>query len=145
VTSRFADAVGRSAEPRVWPVERGHIARFAEAIGEENPIYFDENAARVAGHPAIPAPPTFAAALRPNDPREGLDFDWRKLLHAEQELAARRPLYAGDTITVGAKVAEVWVKEGKSGVMDFIAVDVTGTDQHGAEVFVMRSMVAIRR
>ena len=85
-----------------YPIEAGHIRRFAEAIGDPNPIYVDEAAARAAGHPRIPAPPTFATALRPNDPREGLDIDWKKLLHGEQELTYHRPLYAGDRVTRGS-------------------------------------------
>ncbi|HEX8953385.1 MAG TPA: MaoC family dehydratase N-terminal domain-containing protein, partial [Polyangia bacterium] len=90
----------------VLDVERGHIRRFAEAIGDGNPIYVDEAAARAAGHPRIPAPPTFAIALRANDPRGGIDLDWRKLLHGEQELVLARPLYAGDRLTIVGRIAE---------------------------------------
>ena len=45
------------------PVEGGQLAFFAKATGETNPIYFDEQAARAAGHPALPAPPTFSFTL----------------------------------------------------------------------------------
>ena len=42
------NATGREAKPAVNEVEKGAIRRFAEAIGETNPIYFEEAAARAA-------------------------------------------------------------------------------------------------
>jgi uncharacterized protein len=58
------------AEARTWlgkpatkpatardPVNVPMIRRWCEAMGERNPIYLDEAAARAAGHPGIVAPP----------------------------------------------------------------------------------------
>jgi len=142
---RFAPYVGRQSEPLVLEVERGHIRRFAEAVGDPNPIYVDEAAARAAGHPRIPAPPTFAAALRANDPRGGIDIDWRKLLHGEQEFDFARPLYAGDKLTVVGRIAEAAVKQTKAGVMDVMVLETIATDESGARVFTGRSTVLVRR
>ena len=52
------------------PIEKGHIMMFARAIGDENPIYYDEEYAqdRLGG---IIAPPTFiqsAAQFNPDYP-----------------------------------------------------------------------------
>ena len=143
--SRFAPYVGRQSEPLAVEVERGHIRRFAEAVGDTNPIYADEAAARAAGHPRIPAPPTFAIALRANDPRAGIDIDWRKLLHGEQELRFDRALYAGDKLTLTARIADAAVKETKSGVMDVMVLETVATDGDGSRVFVARSTILVRR
>jgi acyl dehydratase len=143
--SRFAPYVGRQSEPVVYDVERGHIRRFAEAVGDSSPIYVDEAAARAAGHPRIPAPPTFAASLRANDPRGGIDIDWRKLLHGEQELAFNRALYAGDRLTVVGRIADAGVKQTKAGVMDVMVLETIATDGDGARVFTARSTVLVRR
>jgi len=143
--SRFAPYVGRQSEPIVVDVERGHIRRFAEAVGDTNPIYVDEAAARAAGHPRIPAPPTFAIALRANDPRGGIELDWRKLLHGEQELVFTRPLYAGDRLTLVGRIAAADVKQTKSGVMDVMVLETIADDSDGARVFVARSTVLVRR
>jgi acyl dehydratase len=142
---RFAPHVGKQSEPLTLDVERGHIRRFAEAIGDSNPIYVDEAAARAAGHQRIPAPPTFAAALRANDPRADLDIDWRKLLHGEQELICHRPVYAGDRLTVVGRIAAADVKETRSGVMDVLVLETLASDEHGAAVFTARSTVLVRR
>lgn len=42
------------------PVNAPMIHNWVEAIGDENPIYVDEQAARAAGHPGIVAPPAMA-------------------------------------------------------------------------------------
>lgn len=143
--ARFAPFIGRQSEPLTVEVERGHIRRFAEAVGDTNPIYVDEAAARAAGHPRIPAPPTFAVALRANDPRAGIELDWRKLLHGEQEFAFARPLYAGDRLTLTARIVAASVKETRSGVMDVMVLETTATDGDGAPVFSARSTVLVRR
>jgi uncharacterized OB-fold protein/acyl dehydratase len=51
-------AAGRS-KPRVGrdPVNQPMINNWTEAIGDRNPIYADESAARAAGHPGLVAPP----------------------------------------------------------------------------------------
>ena len=143
--SRFEQYVGRQSEPIVVDVERGHIRRFAEAVGDTNPIYVDEAAARAAGPPRIPAPPTFAVALRANDPRGGIELDWRKLLHGEQEFTFARPLYAGDRLTIIGRIAAADVKQTKSGVMDVMVLETVATDGDGARVFSARSTVLVRR
>ena len=136
--------IGKASPPVTWEVEKGHIRRFAEAIGDTNPIYTDEAAARAAGHPRIPAPPTFAVALRPNDVRAGMSIDMRKLLHGEQEIELSRPLYAGDVVTVVQRVADIYQKQGKSGAMDFLVLETTATDAEGQLVARTRSTLVIK-
>lgn len=51
-------ASGRS-KPRSGrdPVNQPMIRHWVDAIGDTNPIYTDEAAARAAGHPGVVAPP----------------------------------------------------------------------------------------
>ncbi|MBS1692111.1 MAG: bifunctional MaoC family dehydratase/OB-fold nucleic acid binding domain-containing protein [Actinobacteria bacterium] len=51
-------AAGRS-KPRLGrdPVNQPMIHHWVDAIGDRNPIYVDESAARAAGHPGVVAPP----------------------------------------------------------------------------------------
>lgn len=138
--------IGRTAEPRVWDVEKGHIRAFADAVGDPSPVYRDEEAARAAGLRAIPAPPTFPTALRANDPRQGIDIDWRKLLHGEQSFELFRPIFAGDRVAITARIADVGEKRGKAGIMDVLVIEVEGTDAAtGERVFAGRSVALIRR
>lgn len=51
-----------------FPVDAGLIHVFAQAIGDPNPVYHDEEAARAAGFPGVLAPPTFVQASAHFDP-----------------------------------------------------------------------------
>src|SRR5213076_1850421 len=51
--------IGRQMSQGTVDVEKGRLRFFAKAIGESDPVYTDESAARDAGHPTLPVPPTF--------------------------------------------------------------------------------------
>jgi acyl dehydratase len=96
---------GRRIPARRVAIERGQVDLFCKAIGEANRIYHDEDAARAAGLPAIPAPPTFGFTLKaltgqPFNYLSAMGVDNRRLLHGKQELEHRSPLYVGDVIEV---------------------------------------------
>ncbi len=138
--------IGRESEPIVHDVEKGAIRRFVEALGDPNPIYVDEEAARAAGHPALVAPPTFPAVLTGNERfRHSLDLGTRSLLHGEQQFEYGRPIVAGDRISVKTRVADVQERAGASGPMDILVLEDEGRDAQGALVFKARSVLVLRR
>ena len=51
--------VGKAYPAVRYEVGREKLREFAIAVGETDPIYHDEAAARAAGHPDLPAVPTF--------------------------------------------------------------------------------------
>jgi hypothetical protein len=83
-------------------VDSSRLRFFAKAIGQTDPIYLDEKAARAAGHPGLPIPPTFLLCLEGESPdpaalRNLLGIDYKRLLHGEQGFTYHRIAYAGDT------------------------------------------------
>jgi len=138
--------IGRESEPVVHDVEKGAIRRFVEAIGDPNPIYVEEEAARAAGFASLPAPPTFPAVLAMNERfRHALDLGTRSLLHGEQQCEYGRPIVAGDRITVVSRVADVQERPSASGPMDILVLEDEGRDAQGALVFRTRATFVIRR
>jgi acyl dehydratase len=138
--------IGRESEPVVVDVEKGSIIRFTEAIGDPNPIYVDEVAARAAGYPALVAPPTFPAALTMNERfRHSLDLGTRMLLHSEQQVEYGRAVVAGDRITIKSRVADVQERAGASGPMDILVLEDEGRDAQGALLFRTRATLVLRR
>jgi acyl dehydratase len=138
--------IGRESEPIVHEVEKGAIRRFAEALGDPNPIYQDEAAARAAGFPSLVAPPTFSVALASNERfRHSLDLGTRSILQGEQQFEYARPIFAGDRITVRSRVADVQERAGASGPMDVIVIEDEGRDEKGELVFKTRAMLILRR
>ena len=122
-------------------VERGKIAEFARAIQDPTEIYYDREAAENAGHPRVPAPPTFLRSsylprYRPPgiDGNLGFDFglDSRYLVHGEQAFEFERPVYADDTLSGETTLVDVFRKSGRSGgEMTFVVLETEFTDGDG--------------
>jgi acyl dehydratase len=138
--------------PTSVTLERGRLRFFARAIGETNPVYCDVRAAQAAGHPDLPAPPTFLFSLELEAPEPfayltELGIDLRQVLHAEQSFAYRRTVYAGDTVTVRPKIVDVFSKRG--GALAFLVkkTDISCGDDPVAEatsVIVVRDPRVVR-
>ncbi len=138
--------IGRESEPVTHEVEKGAIRRLVEALGDPNPIYVDEEAARQVGQPGVLAPPTFPVVLTVNDRfRHSLDLGTRSLLHGEQQFEYLRPIVAGDRITVKSRVADVQEKAGPSGPMDVLVIEDEGRRPDGELVFRSRETLVLRR
>ncbi len=110
--------VGVKTKPVEYLVEKGHIRRFAEAIGDSNPLWQDEVHTRQAPHGGIIAPPTFTRALLPSDedesePRDPSD----RVLDAGSEYEFFDPIKVGDRITVTKKIDSFTEKHGRLGAM----------------------------
>jgi acyl dehydratase len=138
-------AVGRSSPPTLNEVEKGAIRRFAEALGDFNPIYHDEEYARASGYPTLVAPPTFPASFHSSaDLRQLLGVSIKSLLHAEQSFEYERPIFAGDRIFVSTRVAEIMEKSGAAGPMDVAVIEDEGRDEEGNLVFRARRTLVVR-
>ncbi len=130
--------IGRTSEPRTIVVEPGQLKLFAKAIQETNPIYFDEAAAKQAGHPNILAPLTFGNCLKLLAPStrltyESLGIDFKNLLHGEEAFEYFSPIYAGDCLTLTTEVTDVYDK--KAGALQFM---VMVTEIHRGDALVQR-------
>jgi acyl dehydratase len=138
--------IGRESEPVLHEVEKGSIRRLADALGDPNPLYQDEEAARAAGHAGLLAPPTYAVALTQNERfRHSLDLGTRSVLHGEQQFEYARPIVAGDRIVVKTRVADVLERPGASGPMDVLVLEDEGRDEKGELVFRARATFILRR
>jgi acyl dehydratase len=99
-------------EPIVVTVERGRLVLFAAVTGQDDPVYCDLAAARAAGHPDLPVPPTFFFGLElavpdPFGYLAQLGVDLRQVLHGKQSFRYHTLAYAGDTLTLNSRIASV--------------------------------------
>ncbi|MCX4982782.1 MaoC family dehydratase N-terminal domain-containing protein [Streptomyces sp. NBC_00572] len=102
--------VGRTYPPTPpYEVGREKIREFAEAIGDANPAYVDQEAAKGLGHSDVIAPPTFvfaitfkAAGAVVEDPQLGLDYS--RVVHGDQKFVYTRPVRAGDRLSVTSTI-----------------------------------------
>jgi acyl dehydratase len=127
--------LGVESSPISYEVEKGAIRKFVEAIGDEDPIYYDEKAAQAAGFKTIPAPPTFLCTFRAQElPDLKIAFAGRVRLNGGNEYEYYHPVYAGDTITITAAYADVTARTGRTGQMVIVYTALTFKNQHGVVV-----------
>ena len=137
---------GRTYPPTwVYEVSREKIKEFADSIGDANPIYLDPEAARVAGHKDVIAPPTFlmlinlrATNVIIHDPELGLDYG--RMVHADQSFRYERPVRAGDRLTVTAVVDDITTRLGN----DFLAIRAEINTEDGELVCTTRATLVVR-
>ena len=106
------DFVGRTYPPSgPYAVDADLIAAFAAAVGSDDPVHTDAEAARAAGYADVIAPPTMAVRFAQQadrayvaDPEAGIDYS--RVVHGEQRFVHHRPITAGDevlgTVTIDA-------------------------------------------
>jgi acyl dehydratase len=138
-------AVGRTYAGGPYEVGRDAVRTFAAAVGEHDPRCHDVGAARAAGHADLVAPPTFAFALTMrvgerilHDP--GLGLVYQRAVHGEQSFQYRRPILAGDAVTVVGTIAGVAV-QGRNEVLTTEYL-LSGAD--GAEILRTREVIITR-
>jgi acyl dehydratase len=126
--------IGHTFKPFTATVEAGKIRLFCKAIGEDDPIYVDEAAAKAAGYRAIPVPLTFLQAIIADDPEKGgllrlLNVDIGLILHGEQHFDYLAPVHVGDKVTCQQQVVDMYDKKG--GALWFVVQETEMKDQAG--------------
>lgn len=125
-----AQAMAQEIPPLTVAVERGRLAFFAKATGQDDPIYSDVAAAKAAGHPDLPVPPTFffSLELEQSDPFAwitSLGVDLRTILHGEQSFTYHAMAHAGDELVLQPRIVDVTSKKG--GALELVTKKTTIT------------------
>ncbi len=143
-----------------FPVERGHIAIFARAIGDPNPVYWDGAAAERSEVGGIIAPPTFVEAGQHFDPtfayRPRIGEPWfgsaaepssgpppnstdGTSFHAETHFEYHRVIRPGDVLHTVSGPSRSWTKHGRrGGTLTFVERTTHYLDQADHEVVTAR-------
>ena len=136
--------IGLEGSPFSVEVEKRHILQFANAIGDPNPLYTDEEYAKNTFYEGIIVPPTFLIALSSEGNQLPLKLDEKRMLHGEQEFIYHRPIRLGDRLICQSKVADLYEKEGNSGKMQFLVLDTEFKDEDGELVAISRMNIIYR-
>ena len=131
-------ALGIQSGPATLEVEKGAIARFAEAVGDPSPLYNDEAAARKTRLGGLVAPPTFLRSLRLDRPTLP-DAPFDRLLDGGSDWEYFEPVRPGDRVTGVVRIADLWERSGRLGTMLFTILEFTYTNQLGETVATQRN------
>jgi hypothetical protein len=139
--------IGYRLPPSELTIDRTRLRFFAKSVGETDPGYTDLAAAQAAGHPDLPAPPTFIFAAELDSGAidrllEQLGIPLDRLLHGEQGFSPMRVVCAGETVTVHSQISDIYAR--KDGALEFVVKTSRVLDAQGLPVCDMRSTLVCR-
>jgi acyl dehydratase len=136
---------GKEYQEVAFEVERDRVTEFARAIGEQDPLFLDPEAAREAGFTEQLAPPTFPTVMQIMTSGQvvldqELGLNYAMVVHGEQEYEWRRPIVVGDVLRATPRIADIYAK----GPNEFLVIEAEITDAGGEVVCVARSTLLSR-
>ena len=151
ITDELRKLIGTTTEPTVFKVEEGAIQRYAQAIGDPNPLYNDIGYASKRKYGRLICPPGFNGwpiktgrdllALAQSLINAGAPPN---LLDGGTEYEFFEPICAGDILTAITEIASISEKESKAGKMLFTTTETTLVNQNGDVVTKSRSTLINR-
>ncbi|MHB9091956.1 MAG: FAS1-like dehydratase domain-containing protein [Chloroflexota bacterium] len=143
ITEELRARIGVETPPHTFVVEQGAVRRFLKATGDTNPLYADEAWAKKTPYGGTIVPPTLfcpdaiitsmeIGLVRPRPFPTNIDGG------TEWEIFA--PVRVGDTLTLRAKVADMYEKQGsaKTGRMVFSIIEISCHNEKGTLVAIAR-------
>ncbi len=120
---------------------RASIRYFAQAVGDMNPLYWDEEYAKKTRYGGIIAPPTFVCETmqylvgevdETGGPARRFGLPIGTEIRGGHDYEFFRSVRPDDILTARWKVKDVYEKKGRSGKLYFLVYDITYTNQRNA-------------
>lgn len=153
------------------PLERDTLRRFAQAIIDSDPNYFDAKQAAASKFGALVAPPLYPVhafrrpagtpdpldALTENHDADGtqgsmgvgyglpaIDMPYRRLLNGGNEIEFYRALKVGEIAVARPRYVDVTLKQGKSGNLLLVTIETRFTTESGELLLVNKQTLIWR-
>ena len=132
----FKRFIGERSEAVSNVVEKEAVKKFAEAIGDPNPLYVDEEEAQKSRYGRLIAPPTFPRTFEYGEV-ESMGAPGQGFIHGEHRIRYERPLFVGEEVSCYAEVKDYYEKEGREGTLGFLISERVGESPQGERIFAM--------
>jgi acyl dehydratase len=132
--------IGKVDPPYVREVEGGAVRRYADAVGNGNPLYRDEEYAKKTRYGGLIAPPGFFGWPVKTEPQSESVLaamaavekaGYHRLLDGGIVYDFFRPVRAGDRLIVYMKVRDIVERESKGGSMIVMELEANYLDEKG--------------
>jgi acyl dehydratase len=143
--SEVIKLIGNAGDITIMEVEKGAIKRYVDAIGDFNPIYWDDEYAENSRYRSIVAPygffgwPTRWSELGPTHSRLREELvtavtraGYSRLLDGGIEYEFFSPARAGDVLAALPRITDIYERETKAGKLVFSVTETTYTNQNGS-------------
>lgn len=151
--------IGQTYDTSIFEVDKESIRRFADAVGDANPLYWDAEYAKKSRYGSIIAPPGFISSLwfwgrsarqskqGPASATSGLyglidhlsQAGYRYTLDSGIDYEFFQPVCAGDTIRSTSVIKDLIERGGKEGKAVFLITETTYTNQNDETVAIARA------
>lgn len=131
ITKEMRDAIGVEWEPFTLQIDKWLVKLFTDAVGDFNPLYVDEKAAKKTrlGGTVAPFSLLNSAVMRNEQTELPFPMPLKRMLDGGGSFEFYKPFRAGDVLTARTKLADIKEREGKAGKMAFIDIETTWTNQ----------------
>ena len=161
ITEEARALIGVESTLYLGQVTLRDIQRYAVAVGDLNPLYFDEEYARRSAYGGIIAPPNFLSAImgwetgppeselaldgRPEQPELNLNLPGlERVMGAGQEFELLLPVRPGDSFSRLTKITDISERQGRSGRFLLVSTEERYINQNGDVAVVCRASYIIR-
>ena len=147
ISGKLTSLIGKSGDTVIMEMEKGAIRKYADAIDDRNPLYWDDDYARDSSYGGIVAPPGFFGwpiiwtAVNPTFyPLRGAIADlvaeegYERILDGGIEYDFLRPVRVGDILAGIPSIKGFTERETKGGKMILSVIEFTYTNQNGQVV-----------
>lgn len=147
ITEEHRALIGPETKPGYHLIEAGAVKRFCDAVGLTDPIYTDPEAARAAGYPERPIPPSFWCSLMGSGSelkRPDFSHHGSRNMNGGTEYEYLKPAYVGQTLAATMRIADIYEKQSsKGGIMVFTVMENIWRDEQG-EIVTRGRLTGIR-
>lgn len=151
ITDEMRAEIGQESEPWICEVDKTAVRMFARAVGQTDPVFYDEEEAKKAGYRSLPAPPGYLGTPvfdpRTSDPTFGSrrggkpspqpSRPLKRVLNGGTEIEYMGDICAGDVLTARSQISSLEERKGSIGEMLITTTKTTYTNQDGKVVAVM--------
>jgi len=154
ISDALKNLIGRKGKPMVYEVNRTDIRKIADAAGDRNPVYWDDEYAAGTRYGGVIAPPDFfgwpvkwppdQTFMNSNDLFMEMAIEiakagYYRAINAGMESEYLLPVRPGDTIILSSEIVALEEKEGKKGGKMLIStIETTMTNRNGDTVAKLR-------
>lgn len=128
VTDRMRTLIGVESEAWTVEVEKTDVRMFARSVGQTDPVFYDEAAAKSRGYRSLVAPPGYLGTpiFRPGGAVRGapqLDLPFNRRLNGGTEVEYLDDICAGDVLTATSHISEIEETAGRLGPMVIVTTE----------------------
>ncbi|MGF6889367.1 acyl dehydratase [Nocardia sp. GAS34] len=154
-------SIGTEITHSIGPITGLMIRRYARAIGETNPMYYDTEFARSRGHADIVAPPNLVTAVScwdegpaeedlrtdgvPKDVQlDGLPTSGVRVMGGGEDMEFHAPITAGTTVVERSTMIDAELRQGRKGQFIVVSYRHEFVDEVGKPLLTSTRKVLLR-